>query len=747
MMKAAVLFSTAAYLIATPVLAQQTSPAPTGSEPPAATVSTSAPDAVPAQAADQAQDGTGVQDIVVTAQRRAENLQRVPIAITAVSGSELASRGIDNSLQLNTVAPGLNVRTTAGSFQPSIRGIGTSSNVVENPVALYIDGVYLPQQREGLRQLKDVAQVAVLKGPQGTLFGRNATGGVIQITTLAPSHEASGKIDAEIDNYATLKVGGYVTGGLSDQVAASLSMSFAKQGDGWGDNLTTGRDTFKLLHSFEARGKLLIEPGAGTSATIILDYMNRRELANTYQGYRDLPFIVPGALPLRNVYDTYGGIDSYNAFEGGGASLTVDHELSFAKLTSITSYRRGKGQYRFTVTPVPNPAFIAFSPNSPIEYYTLELQLSSKDNKVLSWTVGAFYYHNTLGAEPIIRNLSGPYAPLATSAAVTNTRSTEITESVAPFAQASLTILPRTRLTGGIRYSYEKRKLVDSSIVSTLNNGTTTTLNIPNKDLTIKKPTFRVALDHDFTSDILGYASFNTGFKSGGFNTVSPTNPAYLPEKLSAYEAGFKAQLFDRRLRLNGAGFYYDYTNLQVIQLIGVAQTVVNGPKARLYGLDLDFEARLAADLRVSGGLEWLHAKFVSYPGAIFSTPRPTGGAVIFAGDASGNRLPLAQRFTATTSVDYHHELSEGSLDFNVTGNYNGDYYFEADNFLRQSPYVILNSSLRYNLPDSRIGVTVFGRNLFDRHVITQTSTQSGGYPTTYGMPPRTVGIRLDVAL
>ena len=144
-----------------------------------------APDAAPAPPADE-----GVGEIVVTAQKRAENLQKVPIVITAVSGTQLAAAGISSLPNIGTIAPGLNARTTAGGvFQPSIRGIGTSSNVVENPVALYIDGVYLPNQREGNRELPDVDQIAVLKGPQGTLFGRNATGGVIQITTRRPTQE------------------------------------------------------------------------------------------------------------------------------------------------------------------------------------------------------------------------------------------------------------------------------------------------------------------------------------------------------------------------------------------------------------------------------------------------------------------------------------------------------------------------------------------------------------------------------
>uniref|UniRef100_UPI0035CB3EC9 TonB-dependent receptor n=1 Tax=uncultured Sphingomonas sp. TaxID=158754 RepID=UPI0035CB3EC9 len=311
----------------------------------------------------------------------------------------------------------------------------------------------------------------------------------------------------------------------------------------------------------------------------------------------------------------------------------------------------------------------------------------------------------------------------------------------APFGQIGWELLPRMTLTLGARYTYEKRKLEDASVVSTLVNGTTVPRIITPKPLTIRKPTFRAALDYRFSDAILGYVSFNTGIKSGGFNTVSPANPAYLPEKLTSYEAGLKTELLDRRVRLNLAAFYYDYTNLQVIQFVGVTQTVVNGPGANLYGLDVDLEAQLARGLRISGGFEIEHTEFSDYRGAVFSTPRPSGGAIISPGDATGNRLPLAQNFSATGSVDYHTDLRDGSLDFNLTANYNGDYFFEADNFLRQGAYVILNTSLRWTLPEDRLSLTLFGRNLVDERIITQATTQGLGYPALYGAAPRTYGL------
>lgn len=698
----------------------------------------------------QAQDATartetgGLEDIVVTAQKRAQNLQDVPIAVVAATGETLSASGITTTQQLNTLAPGLNIRTTAGAFQPSIRGIGTSSNVVENPVALYIDGVYLPQQREGVRDLNDVAQIAVLKGPQGTLFGRNATGGVIQITTRQPRHEFEGEAGVQIDNYATVKGDIYLTGGLSETVAASVSAQYGTQGNGWGRNLVTGNDTFRIQHQFSTRAKILFEPGPDTDVTLIADYSDWRQLSNSFQPYPGTAYSLPGIGPLKSVYDSYASTDSFNAFKGGGLSLSIDHDLGFARLVSISAWRKGKSSFVFDNTNVPLPYFIVASPRSPNESYSQEFQLISS-NDSFNWVAGVFYFHSMYGARPITRSFSGPvFAPLPTSTALSATSGEEVAESFAPFGQIDWEFMPGTTLTLGARYTYEKRT-IDSATTLTLVDGTIVAPPGRNESSTIKKPTFRAALSHEFTDDVLGYVSVNTGIKSGGYNVINPANAAYQPEKLTAYEAGIKTRLLDRRLRLNMAGFYYDYTNVQVIQFLGGIQAIVNGAQAELYGLDVDFEADLGAGFHMSGGFEYLHSKFVDFPNAIFSTPRPGGGAILTSANAKGKRLPLAQEFTATVSLDYHADLAKSALDFNVTGNYNGDYYFEPDNFLRQGDYLMLNTSAKWTAPGGKLSFTLWGKNLLGAHVITQAPTQSFGYPATYGNAPRTYGVTARV--
>jgi outer membrane receptor protein involved in Fe transport len=688
-----------------------------------------------AQEAEDASESQGLGDIVVTAQKRAENLQDVPIAVTAVTSENLHASGISDTRDLVALVPGLQVRSTTGSFQPAIRGIGTSSSVVENPVSLYIDGVYYPQQREGLRELNDVEQVAVLKGPQGTLFGRNATGGVIQITTRKPSREFQGEAGVSIDNYALVKGDLYLTGGLGENAAASVSAFYSTQGNGWGKNLTTGNDTFKLRHDFSIRGKLLFEPGPDTQITLIGDYQDKSAFSNSFQDYPGTQLSFITQVPLASAYDTYAGIDSIQKFQGGGASLTIDHDFGFAKFMSISAWRKGKGQYRFANAYDPAASFIVDSPNAPNESYTQEFQLVSP-KQTFSWVLGAYYFHN-------LRIVKGGAAPAPTSTVLNTTYGQEFTESIAPFGQVDWEFLSQTTLTLGARYTYEKRR-VDSTSTILRVNGTTVIQTLQDQK-SIERPSFRVALSHKFGEDVLGYASFNTGIKSGGYNVINPANPAYQPEKLTAYEAGFKTQFLDNRVRFNLAAFYYDYSNVQVIQFLAGAQTVVNGAAAKLYGVDADFEAELTSELRLSGGFMIEHSEFTDYNYAVFSTPRPGGGAIITIGSAKGKRLPLAQEFVGTVALDWHHEMDRGTLDANLTVNQNGNYFFEPDNFLVQKAYTMVNASLKYTPPGDRISFSVFGKNLADERILVQPSTQPIGYPTTYGVPPRTYGVAARV--
>lgn len=692
----------------------------------------------------------GLEDIVVTAQRREENLQRVPLAIQVISPLVIASAGVHNTVDLQKVSPGLVIRNSMASFNPYLRGIGTAGANSEQPTALYIDGIYIPQPKEGVKDLADVENVAVLKGPQGTLFGRNATAGVIQITTRKPTQEFRSDLSASYDTYETFRGSAYVSGGLATNLAGSLSLGYQKSGQGYGRNLLLGTDNSKILGRFSVRSRLVWESG-GTSVELMGDYFNNRDtFGGHYQSYNDQPRQLPFVNPKR-VYDTVAADPTFNRVKGGGAGLIVRQDLGFADLVSITSARRSKWTGQFDAYAVPVRTITSLGVLRA-HNVTQELQLISDKNPDFVWATGVYYFNNYQKTDPYTRLFGPIFAPLPTSTVRSLTTATEKTESLAPYAQATYEFLPDTRLTLGGRYTWERRRY-DGSVLSFTNAGTQTLSPPFLGQLTERQWTYRAALDHQLTRDILAYVSYNRGFKSGGFNLNTPTripatgrNRPYFGEKLDAFQGGLKTTLFDNRVRLNGEGFYYKYNNLQVSQFVNGLQTITNAAKAELYGLDLDAEARVTDGLTITASLELLNAEFTSYPNAPCFTPNPTGGYRSCAPqDLKGKNLPLAPKVNGTITVDYKRPVSFGVLSANTSYTHTGRFFLESDNVLEQKAYDLLNATLGWSPVSEKFHVSVWGRNLLNEAVIAQGFTAGFQASVTYGgVEPRTFGVTVS---
>ncbi len=282
------------------------------SEPPAS-------DAAPTADVETGGDGEALADIVVTAQKREENLQRVPISIAAVSPTQLENAAVLTANDLPRVVPGLTLLNSGGVITPRLRGVGTTSVTPGNeaPVAIYVDGVYYSFQPEVNLDLFDVTQVSVLKGPQGTLFGRNATGGVVQFTTRDPTQDFELKLATSLDNYLTSRSNIYIGGGLADDVAAGLAVSYVTQGRGWGKNLFNGNDAHRIKHSVTLRGKLVYD-GPDTTAKLSVDYGDTSDnLATAYRPYPgyDVQFPSPQS---PDKWDVNSYLDGFYTFAGGG---------------------------------------------------------------------------------------------------------------------------------------------------------------------------------------------------------------------------------------------------------------------------------------------------------------------------------------------------------------------------------------------------------------------------------------------
>lgn len=310
-------------------------------------------------------DDSGLEEIVVTAQRRAENLQKVPIAVTSVSAATLQAAAITSSQQLTSVVPGLNLAQNGNTVEPFLRGIGNNNNDPGNelPVAVYIDNVYIASANQNLLDLSDVSNIAVLKGPQGTLFGRNAVGGVIQITTKDPDQALEGRVGASFDNYETLRADFFVGGGLSEDVRASLAAVYITQGRGWGKNINTGNEIRKVDSNIALRSKLIFTPGDSTTIRLSGDYGRRRDsLSAQFTAYPGTDLVVPGYVRPSNPWSSNNSRDTKLQFNGGGASLAVDQDLEFAHFVSISAYRKDKLTFGFDPDAAPAPGFLLRAP-------------------------------------------------------------------------------------------------------------------------------------------------------------------------------------------------------------------------------------------------------------------------------------------------------------------------------------------------------------------------------------------------
>lgn len=688
------------------------------------------------EAQPQVPQAGGIEEIVVTAQKRSENLQDVPIAVSAVTESQLARVGVSGITDLKIAVPTLNLTNSSGNLTSSLRGIGSNGigAGVESPVAVYIDGVYIASPTSSLLSLNNIAQIEVLKGPQGTLFGRNATGGLIQVRTLDPTSEPKGRFALGYANYQTLSGSAYLGGAFSDTLFMDVAMTGQFQGEGWGKNRANGEDVYKVDHDMAVRSKLIFAPSDSTKFTLSGDYSNRRDSLSAYRVFPDTisGYVrTAGRFPAIG-YDVDTDTQPHNDLWVAGGSLRWDQQIGGLNLMSLTAYREARLDKLFDYDGGPD-VLQAIYQHQKDRQFSQELQLSSRDSGQLTWIAGAYYFRASSSVAPFqVQVLNAGIMPTVYNKQRSN--------SIAGYGQLSYELAPSTNLTLGGRYTSEERTAFDGTrrtvAIATGLAGPVTSYD--NIERTFNKFTYRASLDHRFSRELLAYASYNRGFKSGGFNTAQPGTVAFEPETLDAYEVGIKSDLFDGSVRFNAAAFYYDYQNLQIQKLNAGAITVINGAKARNYGLDADIVWAVSSAFRITGGLGWIDPKFNAFPDCPISVP--AGGADSTIGSCKGNLIPLAAKFTGSLAADYTFQLDAGNL--NMAGNvyYNSGFYPESDNVIKQPGYALLGASIEYKAL-SGVSIGAFVKNLTDRKVINFETTIPNGTHTGYFQAPRTYGV------
>jgi iron complex outermembrane receptor protein len=703
--------------------------------------------------------------VTVTAERREEKLSDVPIDISAFRPDDLESTGISNAISLPLLVPTLvQVRgPNADAYEtPFIRGVGSSSTQPgdDASVATYIDGVYQADKTANLFDLNDIDHIEVLKGPQGTLFGRNATGGAISIITKQPSFDWEFSGEASYGEYDTTVEKAYLTGPITDTLAASVSLLYKSGGNFIHD--TVDNSNLGGAQGTALTAKLLWQPTDDLSITLSAILNNQiAHFASTSIAF------VPGTVPVgalfggkySTAYDQYAGsFVSYTRQKDIQPQLHIKYSLGDFDITSITSYIHADNATPLDYDGTTANVFYFLNPHQPTTSWSQELQFSSTGEGPLHWVGGLYYSDDTQGQQPVFlisgaappaspANFLSPSCTLRTAAGCNmvalNTSAND--QSFAAFGELSYLITPQDNLTAGLRYTVERKKLqgnedFEVALPGPAENTPLSSLYPPTGFLgvpletadthtTYKKPTWRFAYDHDFGDDIHAYASYNRGFKSGAYNLTSLTQPPVSPETIDAYEVGLKATFFDRHLELNPSAYYYDYSNLQVQKVAAGVITVQNAGAAELYGLDMDWAVIVTPSLRLHGGVSLEHSDYTTYANASsfgFAPGANFGYGVQTTIDGAGHSLIYAPTYAFNVGATYNYDLPDGSsiiLDSNFA--YTGKYeqvVAAAGNYI--FPHEDLSASITWTSADQHYYARLYGTNLTDLTVVgTQLNT------------------------
>lgn len=675
-----------------------------------------------------AEDGVArLKVVTVTAQRREQSIQDVPVTVSAITSETLEKQGISDTTSLANSVAGLNFNNTGGAGVPVIRGIG-STNVVlgdESSVATYVDGVYRPFRAGNIFSFNNIERVEVLKGPQGALFGRNSTGGVVQIITKDPSDDLTVRANLGYGTYDTTTGGLYVSGGIAENLAADFAVFSRKQSKGWGDNLGTGGEAY-LGDETSVRSKLRWDPTSRTSVTLAGDYSEYKE---------SIPYrLTGGSIGLdgqpapADFYDVTTTYAPEMQIDQSAFSATVDQELDWASFKSISSYQTFNGLNTLDNDVTTLPILDAYLASTG-EAVTQEFQLYSPDSSVIDWIVGGFYMKTDAGNESV--RLSG-LAFAGSGIDFTDTRAIQTTTSYSVFGQVGVPIGEKWKVTGGLRYTSDDQELdfaLDSNL-GILGSGTRTE--------SFENVSPRAVLEYTPTDDILLFASYNGGFKSGLFNTVEPTRPVVRPEELKAYEVGVKSSLLDNRMTFNGSAYFYEYEDLQVLQVVAASTVLLNAANVEIYGFDADVEFAVTDNFVLRGGISLIEGEYSSFDAAPISVSNaPFPGSTIVPGNAAGNQTARTPEYQLIVGGTY---LFTDQLSLSMNLNHTSSYFWEADNRLEEPGHDILNAALDWTSEDGRYGVSVWGKNLLDEEVnVFETALPFGdiaqaGAPLTAGI-------------
>jgi iron complex outermembrane receptor protein len=785
-----------------------------------------APVAATATVADAAQEAPAAGDVIVTAQRRQERAQDVPIALSVISGNELARTGTFNVNRLQQLQPALqfyssNPRNSAINIRGLGAPFGLTNDGIEQGVGFYLDGVYVGRAGASTFDFVDVDRVEVLRGPQGTLYGKNTTAGAINVTTRAPSFTPEARFEASTGNYGYLQVKGSGSAPIiADKLAVRLSFSHTGR-KGTIYDVATGEDVHRQ-DNFSVRGQLLWRATSNLDFTLAGDYNLQNPLCCVQyyarvgatqrplnRQYAALAAAFNYAPPSTNPFDRVTDLDAdLNARQQmAGVSLVGNWDIGPATITSVSAWRnwdwKPANDRDFTGLPITT---VSANPSHQTQY-SQELRLASNGKSRLQYTLGAFYFHQTIHTDGLqvqgaaaSRWLLNPgnvavgssgCATPTTTACIPSTLDGLTSRNTIDFGNSSLAVFgklnwevaDRLHIQPGLRLNYDKKS---GSYVAVVTNGTgSTTLTADQRGVLAPQsyqPRFSawnvsgdLTLSYDVTSDVHVYATYARSFKSGGINLSglpldAANNPilsasTVKPEKVNHFELGLKTQFADRRITFNLAAFWTEINDYQATvtngQLGVIRGYLANAQKVRVRGVEFDSSFRPSERFSIYANGAFTDAKYVRFPDAP-CPPELTGGTTVAAGqtpaaagtpglspancDISGQVLPGVSKWALSYGAEYNLPVSGGEVYLGYEGSYRSRFSSNPS----PSAYTWIDG---YSLSNFRLGwrrdsLNIFGwvRNAFDQHYFEILTPQSGSTGLIVGQPgdPRTYGVTIS---
>lgn len=717
-----------------------------------------------------------LEEVMVTAQKRSENSQDVPIAINAFSGETLDARGITDPMDLPQVTPGLNIGSQAGYTVTFLRGVGSDAYLLADPsVAMYIDNVYFPFAHGAAQSFGTVERIEVLKGPQGTLFGRNAVGGAISVVSKAPSFEGvNGSLLASYGNYNDLDTKFYINIPVTDTFALDISGIYNTT-DNYRDGIAAGRP-LPQERTKGGRIKLLWAPSESFDISLAAFKLQQDGVSSMFATNSDPSpafeaLITPQTgIDGENDAPVYFELDN-EVFYGQANFYTNSFD---AKLIASDQQIQTGALYDFDGSPTPLVSFEI--PKQGADVQTLELQLLSNESSWKSddftWIMGYYYFTSIQGmdeirfgvANSLLGGIGDLLTPILTGLGLGPLQPGEPlianglmeTDSNSIFTQGTYQFTDWLALTLGARLQEEKRTLISSGGAVNTPLGNTSYTSYSGQNDTTKSISPKVSFELTPWDDVLIYLSYQEAVKSSTFNVVNFLNfsepEPVKKEELDAYELGLKTTLFDGTTTLSAAVFHYDMKNLQVqflSLLAGGAVTFENAPAAEIDGMDFDITSQIMPDLLpgliLTAGGAFLDARFTEFPeGQGFDS---STGLYTTGNNFNGKRIPRSPEFSGNLGLSQTININMGNtLEISVDYYYNSGFFYLAENsdFSEEGKYDLLGARVSYFYEPYSLRVTLYGKNILDEQYNYSRFTSDFG-SSDHVAPPAQYGVRVNL--